>query len=243
MKTKELFKIMLGSLLMTLTLTACSNGMDAASTATDGSNNGQGNGGQNTTALDSVDLNGYSSGGDSEGRLVMQLDKVNKALIISVPIAQIGLDINVNASLSQFPDIQVYSYTDTSKMNHLAVRVPLKYLLRGINLGNPQILPNGEAIPFQGGEMPSISLVINAVSSAKAYLYLGSGAVVVYVSHPKVPATGISLLVPVKNQAGTKVLGQVGVMTKTAKGDGGFLVSTKIPAEAAKILDDYIGSY
>lgn len=221
-------------------MAACSKGFQTDSSSSGGStNNGQSVGG--STPLESVDFDGYADGGDAENSMVMSLDKQNMSMTLSVPITITGLDLDVSASIPQYPDILVYSYADASGMKRLAVKIPLKYILRGVSFGNPQTLPNGLPIPFIGGELPSTSLVINTKSQSKLYLYIGSGAVALYVSHPSIPSY-ITAYYNIRNKSRTKVIGAVGISAKTALSDGGFVVSTKIPAELAKVLDDYLGS-
>ncbi len=223
-------------------MAACSKGFqaDSSSSGADGTNNGQTIGG-GSTPLESVDFDGYADGGDAENSMVISLDKQNMSMTLSVPITIAGLALDVSASIPQYPDILVYTYVDSSSMKRLAVKIPLKYILRGVSFGNPQSFPNGLPIPFIGGELPSTSLVINTNSQSKLYLYIGSGAVALYVSHPSIP-NYITAYYNIRNKSRTKVIGAVGISAKTALADGGFVVSTKIPAELAKILDNYLGS-
>lgn len=227
-------------------VSACSKGFDSSGggSTSGGSDNGsQGtDGGSTGAAIDSVDMKGYSSGGESEGALVVDFDKVSKVIIVSVPITLGGLGLSINVTHPKYPDIQFYTYPDNNGMNRLAVRVPAKYILRGIQLGTPTTLPNGQIIPFLGGELPSTSVDVDINKKSKAYLYIGSGAVALYISHASIPEY-LSVYHSIRNKAGTKVIGSVGVAQKTAVGPGGFVVSMKIPPQFAKIIDDYIGSY
>lgn len=251
MKTTTTLKLT-AAIVALYALSACSPGFSTSpSSSTSSGNNGQstdGGGGNNgssggstTNPLDSVDMKGFANGGDSDGALVVDLDKTNMALTISVPITLTGLNLSFNASVPNYPDIQIYNYVDSTGMSRMAVRVPLKYILKGVNFGNPSLLPNGQVLPFVGGELPSTNVVINAGDKSKVYLYIGSGAFAVYVSHPSVPSY-LSVYVPIRNKAGTQQIGVVGVAAKTSLGDGGFVISAKIPAAYAKILDDYLGS-
>ncbi len=245
MNKTTIFKKFAMVLVTVTTLAACSNGFTPSEVNSGGNTNqgsNTGGGGTGTAAIDTVDLKGFSSGGDAEGALVVDFDKTTKMIVLSVPITIGGLGLSLNITHPKYPDIQFYTYTDNNGLNRLAVRVPAKYILRGIEFGTPTTLPNGQIIPFLGGELPSTSIDVDISKKSKAYLYIGSGAVALYISHPSIPEY-ISMYYKVQNKAGTKQIGSVGVAAKTSLGNGGFVVSMKIPAQYAKIIDDYIGSY
>jgi hypothetical protein len=246
-KTKRHLAQSLAAMLAVSVLSACGSSLQTAATGSDsnGSAAVPGNGAQDISNPESpiskLEYSGSVSGGTADGAMAFQLDKANKVLVVSVPLALAGLSLNLNMSHPQYPDILIYSYVDNDFMTHLAVRIPLKYILRGVNFGNSQKLPNGLPLPYiVDGELPSTSFVIDSIKNAKLNLYIGSSSVAVYVSHPIVPAY-LGFTVPVKNQAKTKIVGAFSLVPKTGLADGGFYVATRIPDEIAKTLNDYIG--
>lgn len=225
------------------TLSACSQGFAPSVDGIAGGSTNQGSGGAGSVApIDTIDMKGYSSGGDSEGAMVVDFEKESNMIVLSAPITLSGLGLSINVTHPKYPDIQFYTYMDNKGLSRLAVRVPAKYILRGINLGSPTTLPNGQIIPFLGGELPSTSIDVDISKKSKAFLYIGSGAAALYISHPSIPEY-LSVYHSIRNKAGTKVVGSVGVAAKTPLGSGGFVVSVRIPSQFAKIIDDYIGSY
>lgn len=230
-------------------LSACGSSLSTNSGATGSSNSpstsGGGNGAQDISNPNSpiakVEFKGAVSGGAADGALAFDLDKENKALTLSIPLPLAGLSLNLNMSHPQYPDILIYTWVDNNYISHLAIRVPLKYILRGVNFGNPQKLPNGLPLPYVlDGELPSTSFVIDAIKNAKLNLYIGSSSIAAYVSHPIVPPY-VGFNFPIKNQTQTKIVGAFAMIPKSGTIDGGFYVATRIPDEIAKTLNDYIG--
>lgn len=230
-------------------LSACGGSFETPTAALTSGNNGSSSvGGGNagvitdpTSPISKVEMKGLVTGGDADGALAIDIDKVNKTLILSVPLTLATFSADISLNLPQYPDIKFYTYTDSNFMNHFAVSIPLKYVLRGVNFGNPQKLPNGENLPyFADGEAPSTAFVIDSIKNVKMNLYISSSGIGVFVSNPQVPSY-LGFTWPIKNQTQTKIIGAFSLVRKTTTGDGGFYVATRIPDDIAKVLNDYIG--
>lgn len=245
--------LLLGKTLVAMTavsiLSACSNGFQTPAGTLGDSNNssstiGGGSSGSITnpaSPISKVDMNGFVNGGDADGSMAVSLDSTKQNLILSIPLTLATFSADIQLSLPQYPDILIYTYTDSNFMNHLAVKIPLRYVLKGVAFGNPQKLPNGENLPFfADGEAPSTSFVIDAIKNVKMNLYLSAGGIGIFVSNPNVPSY-IGFTWPIKNTAQTKIIGAFSLVRKTTTGDGGFYVATRIPDDIAKVLNDYLG--
>lgn len=226
---------------------AASNGTPAPSTGDN--NNGQNNGGGNNNpgnTLDSVDMKGYVAGGDNEGLKSIDFDKVRGELILTVPV---GLDFTVpllTGSIQKYPDILFQTTKGNDGKTYFVIRVPVKYVLRGVNNTSPSRLPNGDPLPgVPAGEAPSVGFSLSAGDNRKVYIYMGVEVVAVYFEttflscQPSWPICPSTIALPIYNQNRTKQLGTFAAVVGKNGGNGGFYVATQIPPEMAKILDEY----
>lgn len=217
------------------------------------SQGGDGNNGQNdpsapNSPLQQVDMKGYADGGEFQGVKTVDLDKNTGELIISLPL---GIDSSViigSATIPQLPGVTFSTTIGGDGRTYVVMRVPLRYILRSVNLGTipANRLPNGDPLPMMpAGEYPNLafSLATNNGDQRRIYIYLGVDAIGVYVESKWLDCSNLpiclNLTVPVKNAAKTKVLGYLTMVMAKNGHQGGFFLGTKIPAEFSRILDEY----
>lgn len=211
--------------------------------------NGQGNnpGGTLPAPIQSVDMKGFVDGGENDAVQTIDLDKEKGELIISLPM---GADMTLglsNGSLTALPGVTFYT-TVNPKDNkaYFVVRVPVRHFLRGVNTLPAGKLPNGDPLPFMpSGEAAALAFEINTgtAHARKAYLYIGVEAVGLFVESKWITCGDLPICIApwfsIKNAAKTRVIGRLStVMPKNGK-DGGLFISTIIPPEIARILDQY----
>jgi hypothetical protein len=188
-----------------------------------------------------VDLVGTVSAGPLGKHQVIDVDKVNNLLLIkipvpgnlfgggmfSIPIPQVpGMDIGIDQDL-------------TTGQYYIVAKIPLSYLVHGVQFASPDHLPNGKPLPgVPGGELPKIGLNL---TKNPMYLYLGKGAVGIFVPTPQFSQYLIlDLTFPIKNKSQRKTIGYFAVVSKTPQDSGGFFLSVVLPPEIQRIIDDII---
>lgn len=251
--TRAIFTALIASSMM-----ACSGkgGLEAGSSivAGGGDNGSQGAGGgspsnpSNPTTIDQVDMKGYADGGTYSGVKTVDLDKTTGELVISLPL---GIDSSImigNVTVPQLPGVTLSMTIGADGRTYLVGRVPLRYILRSVNVGTipANRLPNGDLLPaMPAGEYPNLALAVNTNTGEirKIYIYLGLDSIGVYVESKWLDCSALpvcmSVTVPVKNAAKTKILGYLTLVPAKNSFQGGFFLATRLPAEIAAILDDY----
>lgn len=237
--------------LATSMLTACNGGLKTQDSASAGSgNNGQstpGGGGSTPRPIDSVDMKSYIEGSEYDKTKTFDLDKTTGDLLVNLPL---GLDSSIligNASVQQLPGVTFSTIIGTDGRTYLQLRVPIKYVLRGVSTLPAGKLPNGDALPLMpAGEYPSLAFQINTNNAQvrNIYLYVGVDAIGVYAESPWVSCYGLPVCLdrlsfPVKNSTGTKISGYFSLIMPKGQSLGGFFVSTVVPPSIAAILDEY----
>jgi hypothetical protein len=191
-----------------------------------------------------VDLQGVSSGtvpGQvSNGSLVIYIDKVNQAVTFVLPIP-ILIPIFTDIEIPDLPGAVITTHTSGS----LAVRIPLKYLVKGGVFMPNERLPNGDPLPYvPSGELPGFAIQFPQMPSYRIHLYIGTSVAAVFAELPKFPVPNFfnarHVVVPVKNRANTKVIGAVGYVFKKDEYPGGAYVAGQLPAELAAVIDELI---
>jgi hypothetical protein len=227
-------------------LTACggSNGFQAASSVL-GQNNSSsvGSGGSSTTtpaapsAYQQLNYAGQISGGIYDKVQTISLDKTNNALIIALPIPANPM-LEVSIEFPQLKGVELKAYQDNNGNSYLAVSIPLSYVLHGVSTIPASALPSGDPLPqMPSGELPSLGLSITN-SSVKVHLYIGVNAVGMFIETNFNPYIGLTL--PIKNSAGTQVLGYFSMIPQKGTYNGGFFMSAVLPNDVAKIIDDHL---
>lgn len=249
MKSKILILMIVG-----IVVTGCSpKGFQSQSALTQDSSNtlaGVGDGNSNVppvnASLDSVDLKGQVQ--DSSGvlgfnnALAFDFDKTRGEFIIMVPMPS-GMIFTPTGAFNNYPDIRFSPLFDASGKMKMAVRIPIKYVLRGINTINPTRLPSGESLPAMPAgkdELPSFALQFPQSGNVQLNLYVGINALGLYMSLPPSASLPIpfNITLPIKNKAKTVTSGYLTYVTAKNGYDSGIFVSTIIPPSIARILED-----
>lgn len=240
----------------TAMLTACSGG--GLSTGSDGSvggdNSGQGGtpgggtpgGGTGQQPIDKVDMKGYVDGGDYDQTKTFDLDKTTGHLLVNLPL---GLDSTIvlgSGSVPSLPGLTFNTILGADGRTYIQFRIPINYVLRGVNTLPANRLPNGDPLPMMpAGEYPSTALSLDTHTNdgRKIYLYIGVDAIGIYVESKWLSCANLPICInptfPIKNTARTKIVGYLSLIMAKGQHSGGFFVSTVVPPDIARILDEY----
>ncbi len=240
-------------LLAVVTLTNCnSKGFEASSSSADGvakasdpANPGTGVGGGVTLEdkVNALDLQGQvdSSSSTFGNALAFDFDKKRGEFIIMIPMPS-GVLFTPSGSFSKYPDITFSPIFDADGRMKFAVRIPVKYIIKGTSFLPPTSLPNGDplpAMPVGFKELPSLAMTFSQQNNTQITLYLGVNAIGLFVTLPTNAALPIGFTVPIKNKAKTKTFGTLSYVPAKGNFAPGLFVSTLIPAAVSRILEDY----
>jgi len=212
--------------------------------SSDDDNGGQGGGDSGgTTDADwsKVDVDGYSQGLDSKGKLVVQIDKPNQALILILPMPSfLFLPFTNKVEIPDLEGAYFTSYETASGDRQLAVSVPLKHVIKGAEFGESQRLPNGDALPYiPAGELPGFSIQFPQQPKYQVHVFVGVNVVAAFVELPDlgIPISGTA---KVKNKDKTKEVGAIGYIAPKGNFDGGVYLATQLPKDMAIMIDELI---
>lgn len=200
-----------------------------------------------TPDISSLDLKGQVVDGSnvlgSNGSLALDFDKTKGEFIIMVPMPS-GMIFGATGSFSQHSDIRFSPVYDATGKMKMAVRVPVHYVIKGLNTVQPTTLPSGEALPAMPAglnELPSLGLSFPLQNNVKLHLYVGVNALGLFMTIPQDThfQLPINITVPVKTKDKSKTLGYVTYVSPKNNFEGGLFVSTTIPATVARVLEDY----
>ncbi len=241
----------------TMGLTACTEkGFSSASlsSATNSTSNSSSNNEQNSDSnspnnggdvdpLSKIDLKGRieSDSANYSKALAFDFDKVRGEFIIMVPFPS-GVMFTPAGSFSKYPDITFSPIIDAEGRMKFAVRIPVKYIIKGSSFLPPASLPNGDSLPAmpQGyGELPSLGLNFPTHNNTQVVLYIGVNAVGLYVTLPAKAALPFKFSLPIKNSDKSKTFGYLSYVPAKASHPPGMFVSTIIPPSLSRILEDY----
>ncbi|MBL7669556.1 MAG: hypothetical protein JNM39_03650 [Bdellovibrionaceae bacterium] len=191
----------------------------------------------------SVDVSSFISGGTFDKMQVVEIDPIRKDLIFRLPLGMNQFILVNSGELPDFPGITFRTEILPNGQARLALRVPLKYVLRGVKHLDPKKLPNGDPLPgVPSGEMPGLALTLDSTNKVQMALYLGADFVAIFVESPFDPT--ISLQFPIKNANGNKYVGSFGIIaakeTPAKSFQGGFFLSYQLLPEFSSILDKYV---
>ncbi|MGE5085674.1 MAG: hypothetical protein ACM3MG_05190 [Bacillota bacterium] len=190
-------------------------------------------------AYKALDMTGYVSGGLFDQAFAVDLDKVNDALIIGLPIPA-GPFTQLNVDIPQLKGAKIKTYVDANGKGQVAISIPLHYVLHGVSGISPSALPNGSPLPaMTTGEAPSLAFSLNNNSENKVRLYIGVDAVGMFIESSYIPSY-LGLTLPIKNKDKTKILGYFTIVPKVGTYNGGLFVALPIPNSIAKIIDDHL---
>ncbi|MFZ3230485.1 MAG: hypothetical protein WA160_09805 [Pseudobdellovibrio sp.] len=248
-------KIIATSLLLSaaLGLTHCSGGSveHGSLLATNPSNSGQTAPGTNTGTetpgtsdpLAGVDLQGRVDSKDSfNNALTFDFDKIRGEFIIMLPMPSGGNFFSPMGSFSKYPDITFSSLIDSAGRIKFAVRIPVKYILKGSSFLPAASLPNGDALPAMPagyGELPSLALNFPQSNNTQVTLYLGVNAIGLFTTLPDNVAIPFGFQLAIKNSDKSKTYGFLSYIPKKGTYAPGLFISTIISPAVARILEDY----
>lgn len=213
-----------------------------------GTNNGQstpntGGGGTTPDPLAAVDLQGRVDSKDAfSNALAFDLDKTRGEFIIMLPMPSGFSFYSPVGSFSQYPDITFSTIIDSAGVMKFAVRIPIKYIIKGTSFLPPSKLPNGDplpAMPAGYGELPSLALNFPQSNNTQVTLYLGVNAIGLYITLPDNAALPFGFQLPIRNADKTKTFGYITYVPKKFTYAPGLFISTIIPPSMARILEDY----
>lgn len=193
--------------------------------------------------LAKIDLKGRveSDSAAYSSALAFDFDKVNGEFIIMMPFPS-NVMFTPAGSFTNYPDITFSPIIDAEGRMKFAVRIPVKYILKGANFLPAARLPNGDPLPAmpQGyGELPSLGLSFPAHNNTQVSLYIGVNAVGLFVTLPAKAALPFAFSLPIKNTDKSKTFGYLSYVPAKGSYAPGMFVSTIIPATMSRILEDY----
>lgn len=190
-----------------------------------------------------VNLNGQASGGTHNGSLVIYIDKQNQSVIFALPIPVL-IPIFTEIPIPDLEGAALTTHTNSNGATSLAVRIPLKYLVKGGVFMPNERLPNGDRLPYvPSGELPGFAIQFPQMPSYRIHLYIGTSVAAVFAELPKlgIPYFGVShWVVPVQNTANSQVIGAVGYVFPKNQYPGGAYLAAQLPRELAILIDELI---
>ena len=237
--------IILMSSLLAIVLAGCGSGFssdDGPLLDQGSSSTGDGDSGSNTPPASSdflkIDLTGFISGGAYNRVWTFNLDKTNNALFMNIPVPG-NPALNFISAIAQISGGVIKGYQDTQQKSFVALSIPLKHVVKTSSLPAAR-LPNGDALPsMPSASAPALGLDLGEGIEQKAYVYFGTNAVGLYIESSYIPSTG-GMTLPIKNDAGTRIMGYFTTVTQKGSSKGGLFVTLLISSEIAKILSDRV---
>ena len=172
----------------------------------------------------------------------IRIDPVAGTAIIVLPLESVIM-AEMEVELPNYPGAKLVVMQEADGTNVIAFHLPLSYLMKGVDFGDPQRLPSGDPLPaIAGGELPAMRVGIPA-SKVKLFVYIGVEVFAIYVEVPFDPY--IRLTFPIRQhmedpEAKGDILGYFTTIPKKAGYSGGFFLSTEIPPEIARQIDEIL---
>lgn len=247
-------QIMLSLLFAAATL-GCSKGLNTTDLESSGNAaQGTGGGGSAPVPVDNArswsevqsKTDGAVDGWTYDGQMVIQVDTANQALVIVLPLPSLFLMPVTSMSLPQLPGAAIFPLVQPNGKTAMAVRIPLKYLVKGAQLASYNTLPNGDPLPFMPvGENRGFAISFPQNAKYRLHLYISANAAAVFVETPdfKLPEQWLilpSLGFPVKNREKTQVVGYFAVVANRGLYSSGVYVASRLPREAAILIDELL---
>lgn len=199
--------------------------------------------------IDSVDMKSRVDDSSNKmgfnGALAFDIDKNRGEFVIMLPMPQ-GVVFTPSGSFAKYPDITFTPMFDGTGKMKMAVRIPMKYVLKGITTTSASRLPNGDplpAMPAGQSELPSLALSFPAQNNTKMNLYIGTSALGFFMTLPDNAALPlpINITLPLKNSDKTRTFGYLTYVNAKNGYQPGLFLSTQVPPEFARILEDHFG--
>ncbi len=243
----KMFLLPLTVLAATALLTNCaksqySNKALTGGTATDTTAGSPADPGSLINPLTQLDFKGRVESPDGNNQaLAFDFDKTRGEFIIMIPMPS-GMMFTPSGSFNNHPDITFSPVIDANGQMKFAVRVPVKYILKGATFLPAASLPNGDplpAMPAGYGELPSLGLTFPQQNNTQITLYIGINAVGLFVTLPEKAALPFGFTLPIKNSDKSKTFGYLSYVPPKGTYAPGLFVSSLIPPSMARILEDY----
>jgi hypothetical protein len=222
---------------VTLGLTGCGQGFQAASSISGSNSSSSLNGTPNAqSAFQSLSVDGSVSGYDNTQ--VIEIDKANMMLIVRLPSPIPAMTFtSASVPITQIPGATMSVESLSGGGSALTLRIPLSAFIKGIAFASPSKLPNGDPLPgVPDGELPSAAVVLSKVGTINPTIYLGPSVIGIFVNSPYSLPIGLTL--PIRNAAHTRTWGYVSSIPAKANDKGGFFVSLALPDDIARIIDN-----
>ncbi len=189
---------------------------------------------------DKVDFKGYQAGGTNNNALVIHIDKVHQSLLFVLPIPMI-IPIVSQIEIPDLPGAYITNYVNPNGGgDSLAISIPLHYIIKGGAFMPNEKLPNGDDLPFvPAGELPGFAIQFPQMPEYQIHLYIGVNVAAVFAELQDV-GLNFGFILPVKNQAKTKVVGAIGYVMPKFTYPGGIYLAAQLPADLARVIDDLI---
>ncbi len=176
------------------------------------------------------------------GALAFDFDKTRGEFIIMVPLPA-NVIFTPSGAFPKYPDIIYGPMFDASGKMKIAVRVPVKCIIKGLQFIPPSKLPNGDplpAMPAGVGELPALGLSF-PTNDTQITLYIGINAIGLFATLPDKASLPIpfNITLPLKNQDKSRTFGYLTYVTAKAGFPSGLFIATGVPAQFARILEDY----
>lgn len=179
------------------------------------------------------------------GMVAFDLDKTRGEFIVLIPLPS-GFVFTPSGAFNKYPDITFSPVFDASGKMKLAVRVPVKYVLRGVNFIPAARLPNGDplpAMPAGQGELPALAISFPQQNNTQISIYIGINALGAFITLPQSAALPlpVNITLPLKNRDKSRTFGYLTYVNAKNGYPPGLFVATGVPASFARILEDYFG--
>ena len=203
--------------------------------------------GSAVSTIDQVDLTSKVEDQQNKlgvnGALAFDFDKTRGEFLILMPLPS-GFVFTPQGTFKNYPDITFSPVYEASGKVRLAIRVPVKYIIKGLQFVTPTKLPNGDPLPMMPAgqnELPSLGLTFPQHDNTQISLYIGVNAIAVFMTIPpkysfQLP---VNITLPIKNKDKSKTYGYLTYVNPKPNFASGLFLSTIIPPKIATILEDY----
>lgn len=190
--------------------------------------------------------NGKVEGSSFDGQLLIKIEPETQSLLFLLPIPFPSLLVPIASfDIPQLPGASVFQVSDASGSTSIAVRMPLKYMIKGAALSPYNTLPNGDPLPFMPvGENRGFAIAFPQTPDIKLNLYVSANAAAAFIEIPalRLPDEWLRLTLgfPIKNMTGTQVVGYMAFVPNKATFPSGVYVASRLPRDLAILIDELL---
>ncbi len=191
-------------------------------------------------------LNGKVDGSSMNGKVILQVDSVNQALIFYIPLPLDLINFPVQSiEIPDLPGVSLFQLPQPDGSTQLGVRVPLKYLLKGAQLGAYNTLPNGDPLPYMPvGDNRGFAISLPQNPNFNLHFYVSANSAAVFVEVPQIVLPDVWSILkigfPIKNADKTQVVGYFSFVPNRSTFASGVYVAGRIPTQVAVALDSLL---